>query len=1114
MMTRPSAIALTACVLAVTAGCRGCRDTGPPPPGVSDATYREAVTAFYTGLAAMQTSQDVMARQSLERVTAIVPQEPAGFANLGLLLLRQQEVDAAMPHLTTAASLAPGNSHLQRLLALAESRRGNLEAAIAHWRRAVEIDPGDARAAYALAQEVERQSGSGNDAEAQRVLQALVDRQDNLVARLDLARLSAKVGDGPALGRALEPLRAASASWPPEVRERFAAVEQAAAGSPRAAAPAVAFLKNVLLRVPEYRRSLAQVSTPREEVGEPFERFVVLPNPPPQPAPPDTGLAFAVERVPGVDGPVGFAGAFVRSEEAAPEVVTADGASVRVGAAVAGRFPGGPRATSPTIRGVAAADLNYDYLTDLVLAGDGGLRILRQRDDGGFADVTAAARLPASVRDAALWGVWAADVDTEGDLDLVISPAAGPALVLRNNGDGTFAVQRPFGEIEGVRAFAWLDLDGDLVPDAAVLDADGTLRVFHNLRGGQFRQAAAGRAAEAAPALAFTEAGGRGRLGADLDNNGAADVVTTTPTTTEIRLNAAEGTPPAVKTLEMRALAAADLDGDGRLDLVGIDREGRAVTATNRGSRPYHYQIVRPKAATVLGDQRINSFGIGGEVEVRTGLHVQRLPIASPIVHVGLGEASRAEVARIFWPNGTIQSEFGLAADATVAASQRLKGSCPWLFAWNGREMAFVTDLIWRSPLGLRINAQETAHVQTTEDWVKVRGDQLAGRDGAYDLRVTAELWETHFFDHVGLAYVDHPAGTDVFVDERFAMPAPPLDAIVTAPVAPFAAALDDQGNDVAAVVAARDDRHLDFAGRGAYQGITRDHYVELELPEQAPRDGPLWLIGQGWVHPTDSSVNVAISQGAHAPPRGLSLHVADAGGRFRPARTGLGFPSGKDKTVRIDLAGLLPRTGPRRLRLSTNLEIYWDRLGWAGPAGVAGAVRPVRLPLLSAELRYRGYSETTQPDASTPERPAYRLAGTAPRWADLEGYHTRFGDVRPLLSAIDDRYVIMNAGDELALRFGEAPPLRPGLVRDFVVIGDGWVKDGDFNTTFSRTVLPLPTHATGRYDRAPRALEDDPVYRRHRRDFDQYHTRYVSPARVREALGRRPAPSARGVDD
>ena len=220
-------------------------------------------------------------------------------------------------------------------------------------------------------------------------------------------------------------------------------------------------------------------------------------------------------------------------------------------------------------------------------------------------------------------------------------------------------------------------------------------------------------------------------------------------------------------------------------------------------------------------------------------------------------------------------------------------------------------------------------------------------------------------------------------------------------------------------------------------------------------------------MHPTDSSINVALGQGSHAPPRGLTLEVADENGRFRQVRGGLGFPSGKDKTVLIDLTGVFAQnTKTRRLRLSTNLEIFWDRLGWAeGRPDVK--VTPRRLALSSAELRYRGFSTTDQKDASTPERPTYQIAGTAPRWRDLEGYHTRFGDVRELLEGVDDRYVIMNAGDELALRFPEVPgpSAASGLIRDFVMIGDGWVKDGDYNTAFSRTVLPLPTHRSGRYD-------------------------------------------------
>ena len=63
------------------------------------------------------------------------------------------------------------------------------------------------------------------------------------------------------------------------------------------------------------------------------------------------------------------------------------------------------------------------------------------------------------------------------------------------------------------------------------------------------------------------------------------------------------------------------------------------------------------------------------------------------------------DVARIVWPNGVMQAEFDLSVDRPIVAEQRLKGSCPWVFAYDGREMAFVTDFLWRSPLGLRINA-------------------------------------------------------------------------------------------------------------------------------------------------------------------------------------------------------------------------------------------------------------------------------------------------------------------------------------------------------------------------------------------------------------------------
>jgi len=150
---------------------------------------------------------------------------------------------------------------------------------------------------------------------------------------------------------------------------------------------------------------------------------------------------------------------------------------------------------------------------------------------------------------------------------------------------------------------------------------------------------------------------------------------------------------------------------------------------------------------------------------------------------------------------------------------------------------------------------------------------------------------------------------------------------------------------------------------------------------------------------------------------------------------------------------------------------------------------------------RVVGRSTANQP--SRPERVNLSDEPERARWRDLTGYYTRFGNVKELLAVIDDRYVIMNAGDELRLRFDEQPAPQSGWQRDFVLIGDGWEKDGDYNTSYSETVVPLPSHDRPDYGapRASLALEDDPVYRRHPDDWIEYHTRYITPRPFVKAL-------------
>ncbi|HEY7184080.1 MAG TPA: FG-GAP-like repeat-containing protein, partial [Blastocatellia bacterium] len=879
--------AALAFALVAFAACE--RNTGLPKPGSQE--YRDLVTAFYVGLAGLQTGEDVRAKEKLTRATEIAPGEPAAWANLGLLAVRQQEFDTAYEKVEKARTLAPDNSRIEVLLGLIESRRGKLPEATAHLKKAVELDPKNLRALYALAQETERQGAENSDAEAQALLQKILESQpDNLAVMLDVTRLAAKRGDGETLKKTVAKLAEKSPSWPEEAKQQMTALQQAASGeNPRSAAPQVAFLRNVLARVPDYRQSLNAVKTPAEFVGEPFMTFIKLPSPSSEPAPPDEAISFNAEPINAGEGKWHWAGLVSLDGEGPPTVVVANNREARVGN-VTLSFPGTAEFEGLS-NAVVGLDYDYDFKTDLFMAGRGGLKLYRQESRDKFTDVTFKMGLPPGLITAPYEGAWAADIDLDGDLDVVLGAIYGEPLALRNNGDGTFKELRPFTGAEQLRDFVYADLDGDGDPDAALLDSNYRVKVFSNERLGVFRERATpegigriekigvadinsdgvldllllyyqgalkrlsdkgggagwemaevfGRQTEGIVPLP-APAGSGSLLIYDFDNNGALDVVAD-------QLLWLNGSPEKkLRHLDQMgtfALAAADLTGNGRVDLLALTPELQPVRLVNRGSKNYHYQTIRTRAAKSTGDQRINSFGIGGEVEIRSGLLTQKQVITSPVLHFGLGENTQTDVARIVWPNGSVQAEFELKADQSVLAEQRLKGSCPMLFAWDGKRISYVKDTApWSPALGLHINAQIVAGIYQTEEWFKIRGDQLAPRDGFYDLRVTAELWEVYYIDHYSLMVVDHPQGTEVFADERFAVPPPPLKIYATSAPKAFANAKDDLGQDVSAVVRDLDQKYLGTFGKGRYQGVTRDHWVELELPADAPRDKQLYLIG------------------------------------------------------------------------------------------------------------------------------------------------------------------------------------------------------------------------------------------------------------------------------
>lgn len=1098
----------------------------------------EVIADFNVGLAALDVEDNERALQALESAVKHQQDEPALWADLAIAQLRLNKLSDARQSLDRALQLAPQSRELELLNAELLSHSGQVEEAIQQLQELHQRWPENIAATYSLVTLLGQIRSSDADTRRLQLLtEILTHRPDNLLALTEKARVAAALQDEPALQSVLEVLESDRYQWPDPLQQQLDKAKQAAGKQDfRQAALAMTFFQNLLKPRSEFQQSLTDLGNQSAaSVGTPVREFLRLATPAVEAAAADTQVTFARE-MPGPDEPQRpqRVWAVEHPGERSTALITLAGGQLHFSQSVRFPFPGS--ADVATRSSLCATDLNFDFQQDVVAAGDDGVHACLGNKDGTYKSQPIS--LGDQARKIAWRGVWSLDIDADGDMDLLLSDRQTQLRWIRNNGDMTFEEMPDFIDAQQVVDVKFADLDNDGDVDLATLDTSGSLVLWRNDRNGVYASLRVAGKPRAAMAVGDVNRDGQFDLVsitasgellsasldsdskwnesalassslssdsaslkpdadvflavADIDNNGASDVVVSAAAKVEIWLREPSGDLVRVTPrINMTATALADLGKDGLLDLVGmLDAGGRF--ATNESKAGYGWQEIEPMANPNAGDKRINSFGIGGRVDMRAGNVVQAALIGSPRVHFGLGKQHAADLVRIVWPNGTSQAEFDFGQSSVFVANQRLKGSCPWIFTYDGKGYRFVKDFIWRSPLGLRINAQTTAGVTQTKDWVKIAGDELAARDGRYSVRITAELWETHFFDHVSLLSVDHPRDVSVLVDERFVPTQMPDHRVIAAThPQPLKDLQDDQGNRLDDRLCANDAVYADQFELGGYQGVASEHSVQFTLPPDVSTERQVLIVGRGWIYPTDSSLNVAIAQGDAERPFGLVLESKDTDGRWQVVHDNLGFPAGKNKEIVIEI----PRDAlmaSREFRLRTNMEIYWDSLRWCYAVPDAKP-RVAELKTETADLRYRGFSRLQPVDRRKPDTPIYEVAATEQQWLDLEGYYTRFGDVRELLAAIDDRYVIMNAGDELHFDFEMTDSPPEGWQRDFILVGDGWVKDGDFNTTFSQTVEPLPAHADAEY--GPMApLARDPIYRQHADDWIKYHTRYVTP--------------------
>ena len=525
-----------------------------------------------------------------------------------------------------------------------------------------------------------------------------------------------------------------------------------------------------------------------------------------------------------------------------------------------------------------------------------------------------------------------------------------------------------------------------------------------------------------------------------------------------------------LKLTNPRSVIAVDVDGDGAADLIVTQLNQPPLVLRNVGGTRNHSMRL---AFTGLAD---NKTALGTKVEVFSNGKWQKFEIAggsgylsqnSTEILAGLGQAEHADVVRMLWPTGVPQDEIDLAAakPAAITELDRRGSSCPVLFAWDGDKYEFVSDVIGAAVIGHWVSPTATNKADADE-WIKVDGSQLKVRNGYLSLRFGEPMEEINFVDQVRLVAIDHPEGTEVYPDERF-LSEPPFASgrtvVASAATHPPVGAWDDEGRDVLALLSTRDHKYVRDFTNLSYAGYANKHALTLDLGDWS-RQNPLRLFMHGFIeYFSASSMYAAWQAGLEPIPPYVEAQMPD--GSWKRILDDMGFPAGLPRTIVVDLTGKLPE-GARRIRITTNLQIYWDQVLVDNGPDELKQVRQTEVPLGMAHLAFRGYPQ--QVDGETPGDLTYhydKISATGPfQWQ--RGSYTHYGDVTPLLDKPDNHYVIFGSGEEIDTEFSAAPlpPLPAHWKRDYFFYANGFVKDMDFYEALPFTVAQMPFHEMSTY--------------------------------------------------
>jgi len=696
------------------------------------------------------------------------------------------------------------------------------------------------------------------------------------------------------------------------------------------------------------------------------------------------------------------------------------------------------------------------------------------------------------------------DYNNDRAVDVVVTGTENGPLIYENPREGKFPIRQPWeGKMPATSSgVAVLDFDHDGWMDLAFThNSPPGLSLWHSIQGKRFDQVAF-------PKVDWVCAYGVTAI--DYDNDGWVDLVAVGETKDgkgEVRLFRNLGPDgwkdvtadvglDKIQLKEPRAIIAGDYDNDGAVDLLITQNHGPAVLLRNEGGNKNNSLRLALKG---LND---NKSAIGTKVEVFSAGLRQKFEVYgssgylgqnSPYLTIGLGQAKQADVVRMLWPTGVLQDEIEIAANKVqnFLEIDRRGSSCPTLFVWDGTHYQLVGDMLGAGVVGHWVGSTDgkvERNVARPVEYIKVPRNSIRERDGQLSFRFMEPLEESVYLDKVDLLAVDHPANIEVYPNEYFASnpPYPAFKVVFSGDARPPGGAWDEHGHNVLPDLLAH--RYFGDFKLLSFAGFTEPHSLTLDLGEPY-RGGPLWLLMHGEIEYFTATSMYAADQ-AHLTPFAPYLEAQDSQGKWVRVIADLGFPAGGARTMTADLTGKLP-VGTRRIRFTTNLQIYWDNI-LISRTPQHQPVRVTSVPLTRANLAFHGFP--LKIEGTPPGNVQYiyeKVSATGP-YTRPAGAYTRYGDVLPLLGASDDKFAVFGSGDEVALDFDpeRLPSLASGWVRDYFFAAHGYEKDMDFYAYRGDRVDPLPFRDMATYPYSGKSFPSDSE---HTQYLLEYNTRFMS---------------------